>query len=83
MSTWIIAIIGLAVYLLLPKPAEKPPITPALALPFQPATVLPADVAAFQKLLEVKEHLIAKGIPAAEVEKMVADIVPHLSKDAA
>lgn len=76
----IIGAIVAAVVLFLPK--SKQPAEP-FVLPFKPATVQPPDVVAFAKLMEVKQRLLDKGIPLAEVEKMISDIVPHLTKEAA
>lgn len=76
----IIGAVVAAVVLFLPKPKQS---AEPYVLPFKPATVQPPDVVAFQKLMEIKQHLIEKGHPLAEVEKMISDIVPHLTKEAA
>lgn len=77
----IIGAVIAAVVLLFPK--AKQTVAEPFVLPYRPATIQPPDVVAFQKLMELKQHLLDKGIPLAEVEKMISDIVPHLTKEAA
>jgi hypothetical protein len=84
MSPWLLGLIGLGVYLLLPKPKEvagsgDSPVRKLL--PLSPATKVPGDVEMFAKVLELKQYLIkAKGVPAEEAEAKFADIVPHLTR---
>lgn len=85
----IAAIVGLMVFLLMPKKSD-PPATARIALPFAPAMVLPPELEAFAKalevknrLLEIKQDLLDQGIPVAAIEAHFAAILVHLQKDKA
>ena len=87
MNPWLLGLIGLAIYLLLPKPKDAASAAGGavrrMTLPVSPATVVPGDVEMFAKVLELKQYLIkTKGVPVEEAEAKFADIVPHLTRGA-